>query len=76
MYLATGAKITSKLSLGSGCTIGANAVVNKSFGNNCLLVGIPAENKKEIGIWHQNSGEEFKRRVCEVEKLKTKYGIK
>lgn len=32
-------------------TIGANAVVNQSEGENCLLVGIPAKKKRDEATW-------------------------
>ena len=76
LYLATGAKITKKCNLGDGITVGANAVVCSSFGNNALLTGIPAIKKKDSDIWYLTNGEEFKRRYTEVEKLKIKYEIR
>ena len=39
----TGAKIFGNINLGDNVKIGANAVVNKSFGSNVTLVGIPAK---------------------------------
>lgn len=36
-------KIIGKVTLGSDVTVGANALVNKSFGSNCILVGLPAK---------------------------------
>lgn len=42
-YLSTGAKVLGDIDLGNYTTIGANAVVNQSEGENCLLVGIPAK---------------------------------
>lgn len=68
LYMATGAKITAKINLGDGITVGANAVVNKSYGDNLLLVGIPAISKKNSDIWYQANGDEFARRVEEIEK--------
>ncbi len=42
-YIGPGAKIFGPVTLGSGCVVGANAVVNKSFGSNATLVGVPAK---------------------------------
>ncbi len=40
LFLATGAKITTKITLGNNVSIGANSVVNKSYyGNNALIAG-------------------------------------
>ena len=40
--LGTGAVIIGAVKLGNNVKIGANAVVNKSFENDCVLVGMPA----------------------------------
>ena len=42
-YIGMGAKIFGDIQLGDNVKIGANAVVNKSFGSNVTLVGIPAK---------------------------------
>lgn len=43
-YIAPGAKIFGKITIGDNVFIGANAVVNKDFiENNITLVGIPAK---------------------------------
>lgn len=76
LYMATGAKITKKCTLGDGITVGANAVVCSSFGSNSLLTGIPAVKKMDSDMWYLTNGDEFKRRYTEVEKLKLVYGIK
>jgi len=44
--LGTGAKILQNLSLGANARLGAGAVMTRSFGDNCLLVGIPAREKR------------------------------
>lgn len=41
-FIASGARIIGELTLGDRCTVGANAVVMRSFGSNLLLTGIPA----------------------------------
>lgn len=44
MYLGPGCKIFGGITIGSGCVIGANAVVNKSFEeDNKTIAGIPAK---------------------------------
>ncbi|HEY3406230.1 MAG TPA: acetyltransferase [Ohtaekwangia sp.] len=43
--IGTGAKILQNLSLGSNARLGAGAVMTRSFGDNCLLKGIPARQK-------------------------------
>lgn len=42
VYIAPGAKIFGDICIGNNVAIGANAVVNKSFGDNVTLGGIPA----------------------------------
>lgn len=41
-YIGTGAKIFGNITIGDNVKIGANAVVNKSFGCNVTIAGIPA----------------------------------
>lgn len=76
LLLATGAKITGGEVLGDHITVAANSVVTRSFSEgNALLVGIPAFKKKEYPVWYSSLTGEWKRRVDEVENLKTKMGI-
>jgi serine O-acetyltransferase len=43
-YLGPGAKIYGPVVIGDDCTVGANAVVTRSFeGNGLVLAGVPAE---------------------------------
>lgn len=43
-YIGPGAKLFGGIQLGNGVSIGANAVVNKSFpGDNLVLAGVPAK---------------------------------
>lgn len=37
----SGAKIIGNITIGDNCTVGANALVNKSFKSNSTIVGIP-----------------------------------
>ena len=46
VYIGPGAKIYGPVVLGDNVTIGVNAVVNRSFGSDQLLVGIPASTKE------------------------------
>ncbi len=44
IYIGPGAKIYDAITIASGATIGANAVVNRSFNEeNCVLAGVPAK---------------------------------
>lgn len=75
LFLASGAKITKKVILGNEVMISANSVVNKSYGNNVLLAGAPANIKKDhVRKWIIWGGYELDSRWLErynsVEKLK------
>ena len=76
-YVSTGAKITAPVKLGNGVTIAANSVVTKSFEqDNLLLVGMPAEKKKEsYPVWYERDGEEYLNKVKKIEELKIKMGL-
>lgn len=51
VYIGPGAKIYGNIKLGNNIAIGANAVVNKSFEeDNIMLAGNPAQKIKEINI--------------------------
>ncbi len=67
LYLSTGAKVLGDIELGNFTTIGANAVVNKSEGSNCLLVGIPAVKKRNEDTWMKGS---YRERYEACEKLR------
>lgn len=41
VYIAAGARIIGDISIGDNCVIGANSVVNKSFSENSIIVGVP-----------------------------------
>ncbi|MCM1372258.1 MAG: hypothetical protein NC113_06410 [Bacteroides sp.] len=68
LYLSTGAKLTTKLTLGNNVCVAANSVVTKSYGDNILLTGMPASIKKEEVAWYKRDG--FEDRVKAIEKLK------
>lgn len=75
-YLSVGAKVHGPLTIGDNVTVGINAVVNKSFLSNCLLVGVPATIKKEnYQPWYIRDSEVFFARVRKVEVLKDSCGF-
>lgn len=43
VYIGPGAKLFGPITIGNNVSIGANAVVNKSFPDNCVVAGIPAK---------------------------------
>lgn len=43
VVISAGAKIIGPLTIGDDVIIGANAVVTKSFGSNCIIAGVPAK---------------------------------
>lgn len=45
-WIASGVTILAGVSIGRGCVVAAGAVVTKSFGDDCIIAGIPA---KKIG---------------------------
>ena len=42
-YIGPGAKIFGNIIIGNNVSIGANAVVNKSFPDNVIIAGVPAK---------------------------------
>ena len=75
LYLATGAKITKKCTLGDGVTVAANAVVTSTFGSNILLAGVPAEKKRTSEAWYLSNGDVYFKRYQQIEQLKKEYGF-
>lgn len=76
LYVATGAKMTAKVVLGDNVTVGANAVVTKSYPDgNVLLGGIPASVIKKSEPWYIRDGEEYYSKVRKIESLKQKLNI-
>lgn len=43
--------------IGTGCVVGANSLVTKSFPNNCILAGNPAKVLRENIAWNQRAVE-------------------
>lgn len=76
LYLSTGAKMTSKLSLGNNISVAANSVVNKSFeADNLVIGGIPANVIKESQAWYVRDGSLYSMRVQKIEELKRHYSF-
>ena len=73
LYLSTGAKITSEITLGNNISIGANSVVNKSYtDDNALIAGTPAQYIKDKDPWYEGK---YLWRKEQVEMLKRKMNI-
>lgn len=73
LYLSTGAKITSKVTIGDNVSVGANSVVNKSFiEGNSMIAGAPAKVIKPMDAWYIRDGQLYSERVKIVENLKHK----
>jgi serine O-acetyltransferase len=70
LYLATGAKMTSKIVLGNNVSVGANSLVNKSIeGDNILIGGMPAVKIKDAPAWYIRSDEDYDKRVQKINDL-------
>lgn len=71
LYLGTGSQIVGKIEIGDNVTIASHSLVNKSFGSNVLLVGSPADIKKnDYSTWYERDGAEYVARVKSVLQLK------
>lgn len=70
LYLATGGKITSPITLGNNVSVGANSLVNKSFKGDVLIGGMPAEIIKEAPAWYIRDGEYYLSLHDQVESLR------
>ncbi len=53
VYIGPGAKLYGPITIGSNVAIGANAVVNTSFPDNCTVGGIPARVLSDTGATQQ-----------------------
>lgn len=75
-YLSTGAKVTSKVTLGNNISVGANSVVNKSFADgNMMIAGAPAKQIKPMEAWYIRDGQYYSEKVKAVEELKKRMKI-
>ena len=77
LYVATGVKMTSRVTLGNNISIGANSLVNKSVcGDNLLLVGSPASlNPPPAKTWYIRDGEQYTKRVREIEDQRARLNL-
>lgn len=53
VYIGPGAKLYGPITIGNNVAIGANAVVNSSFSDNCTVGGIPAKVISQTGALEQ-----------------------
>ena len=53
VYIGPGAKLFGRIVIGDNVAVGANSVVNKSFGSNLTLAGAPAHIVAETGAVEQ-----------------------
>ena len=53
VYVGPGAKLYGDITIGNNVAIGANAVVNSSFPDNCTIGGIPARKLSDTGALEQ-----------------------
>lgn len=76
LYLSTGSQLVGDIVIGDNVTVASNSLVNKSYGNNLLIGGVPAKVLKEEYLeWYIRDGKEFFDRVNYVNKLKVEMGI-
>ena len=76
LYVGSGAMIMGTIQLGDGVSVASQSLVNKSCGeNNVLLAGTPAVVKKKTTIWYERDGKLYSDRVNKIEKIKEQYGI-
>lgn len=76
LYVSTGTKITSALTLSDNVSIGAQSLVNKSFAeSDIMLAGSPATIKKKMPAWYVRDGATYTRRVEAVERLRRQMGL-
>ena len=72
-YFSTGVIVAGGIALADNITISANSLVNKSFSEeNILIGGTPAKILKNRQAWYFQDGEEYMRRVLEIEQLYSK----
>lgn len=72
-YLSSGSQVVGDITVGMGVTVGAHSLVNKSIGDNVLLVGTPAEVKKiNYPLWVDRDGKVFRDRVSTVNEFQKK----
>ena len=72
LYLAVGSQIVGELTLGENVTVASHSMVNKSFGDNVLIVGAPALAKQNNrSPWYE--GQVFEKKVQLIKKLRKEW---
>ena len=63
VYISAGARIIGNIHIGNNVIVGANAVVNKSVEDNCIVAGVPAKiiRKIDVPIWQLFKNISFKK---------------
>lgn len=70
LYLSSGAVINKDITLGNNCSISSNSVVNKSFGDNLCLAGMPADIvRNNYPAWYKRDGEYYFLLIDKIEQL-------
>ena len=65
------------VNLGNGVSVAAGSLVNKSYGDNVLIAGMPGIVVKDhYPIWYQRDGLKYEKRVEKIEELKIKMQIR
>ena len=53
IYIGPGAKLFGSITIGDNVAVGANSVVNRSFGSNVTIAGVPACVVSSVGAMEQ-----------------------
>lgn len=77
LYLSSGALIMgTNIMLGDNISVASNSLVNKSISaSNVLLAGSPAIIKSSAKAWYERDGENYEKRIENIEKLRLKMEI-
>lgn len=77
LYLSTGALIMgADVKLGDNVSVASNSLVNKSIpSSNILLMGSPTNTTRGSKAWYERDGEQYKKRIEEIERIKRNMGI-
>ena len=69
---ATGSIISKHVTIGNNVATCANSCITKNVPSNSLVAGSPAKVvRTDYPSWYDRDGELFKKRVCEVERLRS-----
>lgn len=69
-YCATGAKITTRCTIGDFVSVGANSVVNMNVPDHVLVAGMPAKVIKNAEPWYIRDGDLYRKRVEMIESMR------